>query len=445
MKLARQDTLRKTAWWTIFFFFLASLFLAGTAHAGTFDARDVRQGSTVEVLIPKYDLAEVKGAFDGAGVRFYPVSGDPAFDEPISRAEFLRLMFLNHDFGEVDVSSVPDFPDVPADHPFYADVQKAAALGIIHGYEDGLFRPYTTITRGQIAKMLVNAFAPAAVLETVPQYPDVPADHVFYDHISRAVRAKIFQGYPDGFMRPDRDINFSEAEIVITRAAGLQKFKPLGKRDYFRGFVGIHRLSAPGTKNLELLLSRTGGTEQKTIPVRIVKRDFPVVSFNLAEEKTKLFGKEEQDNTWTLIDGAKANTVDEQLWEGPFMVPTQGEITLGFGDKLYINGSYAGSHFGLDYANNEGTEIYASNNGMVTLAAWTPSYGNTVVIDHGQNVFTMYLHLSELKTQAGQTVKKGDLIGLMGDTGIATASHLHFTQFIGGVIVDNGEWLEGRF
>lgn len=442
MRFAFQNILRP-GWWKVVC--LLFLFVSGTAHAGTFDPRNVLQGSTVEVLIPKYDLAEVKGAFDGSGVRFYPVSREPGFDEPISRGEFLRLMFLNHDFGVVDVSAVPDFPDVPADHPFYGDVRKAAALGIIHGYEDGLFRPYTTITRGQIAKILVNAFHPSAVLDAAPQFPDVPEDHVFYDHINQAVRAKIFQGYPDGLMRPDRDINFSEAEIVITRAAGLQSFIPFGKRDYFRGFVGIHRLSAIGTKNLELLLSGSGGTEQKIIPVKVVKRDFPVVSFSLAEEKTKLFGKEEQDNTWTLIDGAKAGTADEQLWDGAFIVPTQGEITLGFGDKLYINGSYAGSHFGLDYANQEGTQIYASNNGKVTLAAWTPSYGNTIVIDHGQNVFTMYLHLSELKTQEGQMVKKGDLIGLMGSTGIATASHLHFTHFIGGVIVDNNEWLEGRY
>jgi murein DD-endopeptidase MepM/ murein hydrolase activator NlpD len=442
MRFSFQDILRPGRRKIVCLLFL---FLSGTAHAGTFDARNVLQGSPVEILVPKYDLTEVKGAFDGTGVRFYPVSREPAFDEPITRAEFLHLIFRNRDFGTVDVSSVQYFPDVSPDNPYRDDIQKAAALGIIHGYEDGLFRPYTTITRGQIAKILVNAFYPPAILDAAPQFPDVPAGHVFYDHINQAVRAKVFQGYPDGLMRPDRDINFSEAETVITRAAGLKSFIPLGKRDYYRGFVGIHRLSALGTKDLELLLSKPDGSEQQTIPINIMKRDFPVVSFNLAEEKTKLFGKEEQDNTWTLIDGAKANPSDEQYWEGAFIVPTQGEISLGFGDKLYINGSYAGSHFGVDYANREGTEVYAANHGKVTLAAWTPSYGNTVVIDHGQNVFTMYLHLAELKTQEGQMVSKGDLIGLMGSSGIATAPHLHFTHFIGGIIVDSQDWLEGRY
>jgi murein DD-endopeptidase MepM/ murein hydrolase activator NlpD len=68
------------------------------------------------------------------------------------------------------------------------------------------------------------------------------------------------------------------------------------------------------------------------------------------------------------------------------------------------------------------------------------SYGNTIVIDHGQNVFTMYLHMSSLVANEGDRVKKGHLIGHMGSTGIATGSHLHFNHFIGDVIVDSGEW-----
>ena len=421
------------------------LFLPAIAHGGVFDAREVQQGDTVEILIPKHDVTNVTATFDGAAVYFYPVSREPLFDEPITRAEFLKLMFLNHDFGVIDIDSVKDFPDVPAHHPYYDVIQKAAALNIIHGYEDGLFRPYTTITRGQIAKMLVNGFDPAEVLEEAPSFTDVPLDHVFYDHINRAVRAKIFQGYPDGLMRPDRDINFSEAETVIRRAAGLENFIPLAERLYFRGFVGIHRLINVGTKDLQLLLSRGDESEEQTIYLNIFSREFPIVSFSLTEEKTQLFGKEEQDNTWIMIDGAKSHPESEQLWEGDFIVPAQGELTLGFGDKLYINGSYSGSHFGLDYANDEGTEVYASNHGKVTLAAWTPSYGNTIIIDHGHNIFTMYLHLSELKVSEGQMVQKGDLIGLMGSTGIASGPHLHFTHFVGGIIVDSQDWLEGRF
>jgi len=117
-----------------------------------------------------------------------------------------------------------------------------------------------------------------------------------------------------------------------------------------------------------------------------------------------------------------------------------GETTLGFGDKLYINGKYSGSHFGHDWANVEGTDVIAANTGIVTLAEWTDSYGYTIVIDHGLNVFSMYLHMSALKTEAGNVVDQGELIGLIGSTGVATGPHLHYTQFIGEVIVDSAEW-----
>jgi hypothetical protein len=345
----------------------------------------------------------------------------------------------------VDVSNIKDFPDVPKDNPYYADIQKAAALHIISGYEDGLFRSYTPITRGQIAKILINAFDPKEVLSSVPSFTDVPVDHVFYTAINQAIKAKIFQGYPDGLMRPDRDINFSEAETVIKRAASLETFTSLGERDYYRGFVGIHRLSKIGTKDIELDLSRGDEVEKQTIHLNIVKLDFPTVSFSLAADKKDLLAKDKQDDTWTMIDAAKSHPESEQLWDGAFIKPTVGERTLGFGDKLYINGAYSGSHFGWDIANKEGTEVHAANNGKVVLAAWTTSYGNTVVIDHGQNIFTMYLHMSALRTKEGDTVKKGDLIGLMGSTGVATGSHLHFTSFVGNIIVDSQPWVDGEY
>lgn len=412
------------------------------SHASDpFSPRDVQQGSTVVIEIPRDNESTPTASIEDKKLYFYDIDHEPAFDEPISRAEFLELMFMNGKFPEAESLKTIDFPDVPESHPAYEYVQKAASLGIIHGYEDGFFRPSITITRGQIAKVLVEAFDPPETKEEPPRFADIPNNHRFYEYINRAVSAGYFQGYPDGFMRPDRDINFSEAEIVIQRAAKSETFTNLGARPRWRAFVGIHRLSPIETKKLTINL----GEEEKVIDLNVTPRNYPVISFNLSQDKTKLFGDDEQAKTWAFIDGAKANPHSEQLWEGSFIIPTTGEITLGFGDKLNINGSYAGSHFGIDYANTEGTPIYASNTGKVTLAAWTPSYGNTIVIDHGQNVYTMYLHLSELIVEQGQTVQKGDLIGHMGSTGIATGSHLHFTHFIGGIIVDSQPWIDGEF
>lgn len=263
----------------------------------------------------------------------------------------------------------------------------------------------------------------------------------FLNILEKQLKQNFFKGYPDGLMRPDRHINFLEAEIVITRAANPDIFIGIPTKNYWRGFAGIHRLLEPGIKKLNLTLNKNNGdNENLTFDVNVLKRDYPVESFTLPETKTKLFGKEEQDNTWAMINTAKAKTNNLQLWVDNFIIPAEGVTTLGFGDQVYINGSLSGSHFGIDYANDEGTSIITSNSGVVTLADFTPSYGNTVIIDHGHNIFTMYLHMSELLVTQDQIVQKGDLIGKMGSTGIATGSHLHFTQFIGDVIVDSSEW-----
>lgn len=401
---------------------------------------EILQGSAFIIEIPKFETNEISGSFDGRNIKFYEISKSPNWDEPITRAEFLKLMFDNHDFGSTSISKTLNFPDVTDQNPYKSYIDKASILGFISGYEDGNFGPYDTITRAQIAKILVKAFEPKQLITDIPEFSDVSEDDWHYDYINEAAAARYFQGYPDGTMKPDRPINFDEAEIVIKRAAVPKEFIGPEIKQYFKGYIGVHRLTDTGTKTLKIITD-----SNHDYPINIIKREVPIESFTLPETKTELFASDKIDTTWDLINGAKANPTPEQLWHSEFIVPTDGVLTLGFGDKLYINGNFSGSHFGLDYANIEGTPIYASNDGIVTLAEETMSYGNTVVLDHGQNVFTMYLHNSELKVQKGDHVKKGDLIALMGSTGIATGSHLHFTVFVGDVIVDNYEWYEGKF
>lgn len=426
----------------IFTIFTLVIFSSQTAIANNvFVNQEIFQGSTLEIKIPKFEDNNVSGTFDGKIIKFFEITQNPKTDEPISRGEFLKLLFDNSSLGENITYTDAIFPDVNPDNPFYEYVQKASQLDIVHGYLDGNFYPYEPVTRGQIAKILVNAFNPNPTLENPLTFKDVPEDHVFYDFIGIATQAELYKGYPDGLMRPDRSINFLEAEIVITRATNPENFIGIETKNYWRGYAGVHRLLAPGIKKLNLAFTEADtSTENLSFDINVLKRDFPVESFTLPESKTKLFGKEEQDNTWAMINGAKAKTNSSQLWENEFIVPTDGVTTLGFGDQVYINGSLSGSHFGIDYANNEGTLVHASNSGIVTLSDYTPSYGNTVIIDHGHNVFTMYLHMSELLVAKDQIVRKGDQIGKIGMTGIATGPHLHFTHFIGDVIVDNAEW-----
>ncbi len=415
---------------------------------------ELLQGNTLEIRVPAWEWSEVRGQFKDENVPFYQARLEPRFDEPITRAEFLRLLINNHDFGEVNFANYQEFPDVNGEHPFYIEVMTAKAKEIVHGYENGEFGPYDFLTRGQIAKILVETFEPEEqwteedLRNEVKSFSDVPEDHVFKQYIEDAVRAGYFQGYPDGLMRPDRRISFDEAKIVIERVTGLGQLETLGKRDYFRAFVGAHRLNDLGEKQLLMTYINQDGEElSEQSVVDVLKREYPVHSFSLSSDKTALFADDIQEKTWAMIDAAKANPEANQLWEEEFIKPTVGELTLGFGDLLYINGSYAGSHFGYDWANRSKPAIWASNSGKITLSDWTPAYGNTVIIDHGQNVFTMYLHLDSLAEirKAGDYVKKGDVIGFMGDTGIATGVHLHFNHFVGDIIVDSQEWMDGKY
>ena len=84
-------------------------------------------------------------------------------------------------------------------------------------------------------------------------------------------------------------------------------------------------------------------------------------------------------------------------------------------------------HNGIDLAAPKGTAIYAAYNGVVVAAAYSPTMGNYVMIDHGDNLYTIYMHASTLKVQANAVVSKGDTIALVGSTGRSTGNHLHFS------------------
>jgi len=213
-------------------------------------------------------------------------------------------------------------------------------------------------------------------------------------------------------------------------------------QDNFTGFLGINRLSTYKTKNLDISLFTPGkGSEKISIPVKVQNRFFSTKYFSLPKAIRKLFGKDYQTPTWNLIYGAMASPATEQLWTDKFMLPTSGKITLGFGDKLFINKKYSGSHFGIDYANVKGTPVIATNTGIVKLAQMTPAYGNVVLIDHGLNIFSMYLHLDSISVNPGDNVTRGQEIAKMGRTGLSAGTHLHFTMFVDKTIVDPDQWL----
>jgi murein DD-endopeptidase MepM/ murein hydrolase activator NlpD len=125
-------------------------------------------------------------------------------------------------------------------------------------------------------------------------------------------------------------------------------------------------------------------------------------------------------------------------WSQPFAAPSHAEISSPFGIRRSYNGVFTGSfHTGTDFAMATGEPVYASNKGKVVLSRALVTRGNFVLIDHGLGVQTGYWHLSALRVEEGQEVERGDLVGLVGSTGLATGPHLHWELRILGVTVDS--------
>jgi murein DD-endopeptidase MepM/ murein hydrolase activator NlpD len=126
----------------------------------------------------------------------------------------------------------------------------------------------------------------------------------------------------------------------------------------------------------------------------------------------------------------------EREWEGSFAAPVTAEISDVFGSERVFNGSVQSTHFGLDFRVPGGTSVSAVNRGRVILARPMFYEGNFVVIDHGQGLLTLYLHLSSFLVKEGDEVSKGQPIGLSGGTGRATGPHLHLALRWQGVYLD---------
>ena len=119
-----------------------------------------------------------------------------------------------------------------------------------------------------------------------------------------------------------------------------------------------------------------------------------------------------------------------------FIAPLKGTITSLFGHRRFFNGQPRSPHSGLDIAANSGTPIIAPALGSVVLAEELYFNGNTVFIDHGQGLISMYCHMSEILVLEGKHVEQGTPIGLVGATGRATGPHLHWSVSLNGYRVD---------
>ncbi|HYG66914.1 MAG TPA: M23 family metallopeptidase [Anaeromyxobacteraceae bacterium] len=133
---------------------------------------------------------------------------------------------------------------------------------------------------------------------------------------------------------------------------------------------------------------------------------------------------------------ASARPFGPPLFAGAFALPREARFTGRFGDQRVFNGEKSSVHYGLDLAGPVGVPIGAANDGEVALVHDGYYAGNAVVLSHGAGVYTIYFHLSRVDVRPGQPVRRGEIIGALGDSGRVTGPHLHWSVKVDGLYVD---------
>lgn len=127
------------------------------------------------------------------------------------------------------------------------------------------------------------------------------------------------------------------------------------------------------------------------------------------------------------------------LWDGEFVLPLGDAYykeTTAFGTFRTFSNGNTEWHNATDMAAPGGTPVYATNSGVILFADYLGLTGNTIIINHGYGILSWHYHMSKLEAEKGDMVKKGDLIGKVGTTGLSTGNHLHFGISVGGIFVD---------
>lgn len=151
----------------------------------------------------------------------------------------------------------------------------------------------------------------------------------------------------------------------------------------------------------------------------------------------------ERENELARSIGRRAQDTP-QLWSLPFLRPRPARVTSRFGSGRVFNGRVSSSHLGVDYRGATGDPIYAANRGVVALVDTFFLAGHVVYIDHGNGIVTAYFHMSKPEVAIGDTVARGQEIGLVGATGRVTAAHLHWSARFGALTIDPADLLSLR-
>ncbi len=271
---------------------------------------------------------------------------------------------------------------------------------------------------------------------------------------------------------------FRQSEDTVESRIDVDKYSFPAVRGYFAdpslalGFFAVPQDLNDSARPVLSARDAAGNRREVSIPCQIKMREFAartltidddflnrkvldLISLNglpaqpdLVKGYLYINGTLRQQNEAQIREVTKQST-QEPLWDGPFHRQSNAAPLSSFADRRSY--SYRGDvidhqiHLGFDLASLRLSSVESAQNGIVVFAGNLGIYGNTVIVDHGLGIFSLYGHLSSIAVQQGQKVKTSQSLGQTGETGLAGGDHLHFSILLRNTHVDPVEWWDGHW
>ena len=231
------------------------------------------------------------------------------------------------------------------------------------------------------------------------------------------------------FLKAGNDTtSYPEAEFLDKKF----KFYSTGK-EYLIALVPVEVSTPPG----DYTVSIKDGEESQILNVKVKSYEFPSKKLTVSEKKVTLSAVDEKRvEEEYLLQQKIWKMGTEKAWNGGFIMPTDTPVSEKFGVKRIFNEKKTSLHRGIDLKGKTGTPVRAINSGKVVLRKNLFYGGDTLVLDHGMGLLSVYMHLSEFNVPEDAVVEKGEIVGLVGMTGRATGPHLHMSVKLQGVSVN---------
>jgi murein DD-endopeptidase MepM/ murein hydrolase activator NlpD len=222
-----------------------------------------------------------------------------------------------------------------------------------------------------------------------------------------------------------------------------------GESGYW-ALVGLDSLTPPGEYPLVVSATEVDSGDLLTMSqtITVTKGNYGTYNVVLPPGRSSLLDPSLVEAERKKVNAVFAGFTEQRIWQDAFGFPLAGELrtTAPFGQRRSYNGGPVSSyHAGQDLGADGGTPVYAPAAGTVALAEPLQVRGNVVIIDHGLSVFTGFWHLSQINVETGQPVVRGEVVGLVGNTGLSTGPHLHWEMRVLGVPVDPLQWTRQTF